>query len=403
MATPNVGTQDLNYELVTTPESFTHAAQALAGGRGPFAIDTERASAYRYDDRAFLVQIYRRGAGTFLFAPEGLRAELEDSLAPVVGGQQWIVHAAGEDLPSLGWLGLYPGSLFDTELAGRLAGFERPNLAAMVEEFCGVTLEKGHGREDWSTTPLPDDWLDYAALDVIYLPSLAESQAEMLDAQGKLGWLEQECEAIVEKHADDREPPTRHWRDTKGLGKLRSPKALNTARALWTKREEQARDTDTAPGALLSNKALVELAYSAPRSRRDALRTRGVRRAFDPWPAIVEAREASPATYPAVTQTYGFVPGKSLWQREYPESYEVLQQIREDIAERADELSVPTADLLAPALLREMVWKTTTVSGAWTTHRVATALSRAGARPWQVEQTAPIIAGHVGAGPERGN
>lgn len=395
MATPHAGVQDLSYELVTTTEGFKRAAQALADGRGPFAIDTERASAYRYDDRAFLVQIYRRGAGTFLFAPEGLRPELEHILAPVVGGKQWIVHAAGEDLPSLGWLGLYPGTLFDTELAGRLAGFERPNLAAMVEEFCDVALEKGHGREDWSTTPLPDDWLDYAALDVIYLPLVAEAQAEMLDAQGKLGWLEQECDAIVEKHADDREPPTRHWRDTKWLGKLRSPKALNTARALWMKREEHARDTDTAPGALLSNKALVELAHSAPRSRREALRTRGVRRAFDPWPAIVEAREASPATYPAPKRDQGLLPGKSLWQREYPESYAVLQQIRADVAARADELSVPTADLLAPVVLREIVWKATTVSGAWTAHRVATALSQSGARPWQVEQTAPIIAAHV--------
>ena len=190
------------YTLATTPAGYRRAAETLAAGRGPFAIDTERASAYRYDDRAFVVQIYRRDAGTFLLAPEGHREEFESILAPVVGGGDWIVHAAPEDLPSLSELGLYPGTLFDTALAGRIAGFDKPNLAAMVEEFCGVTLEKGHGREDWSEVPLPDEWLDYAAEDVIYLNDLAEAQAELLADTDKLAIADEEFAFIVAEYAE---------------------------------------------------------------------------------------------------------------------------------------------------------------------------------------------------------
>ena len=70
--------------VLSTPDEFTCAAAQLAAGTGPFAIDTERASGYRYDDRAFLVQIRRKGAGTMLFAPEGYREELTTALVPVL-------------------------------------------------------------------------------------------------------------------------------------------------------------------------------------------------------------------------------------------------------------------------------------------------------------------------------
>src|SRR5690606_1810952 len=166
------------------------------------AIDTERASGFRYDDRAFLIQIRRRGAGTLLFEPKSHRPELSRSLGPVLNGQEWIIHAAATDLPSLAWLDLRPGTLFDTELAGRLAGFELVNLAAMVEQIFDLHLLKGHGAEDWSKRPLPEEWLNYAALDVEMLLELADVMAEILDNQGKLGWAEQEFEHIRTQFAD---------------------------------------------------------------------------------------------------------------------------------------------------------------------------------------------------------
>ena len=126
-------------EVLRTAAEFKAAASALAAGEGPFAIDTERASSYRYDDRAFLVQVRRKGAGTFLFAPEGKREQLTAALAPVLNDSAWVVHAAPSDLPCLAWLGLYPGTLFDTELAARMAGFEHANLGSMVAEPVSYT------------------------------------------------------------------------------------------------------------------------------------------------------------------------------------------------------------------------------------------------------------------------
>ena len=219
------------YELVDTPEGYRRAADALAEGRGPFAVDTERASAYRYDDRAFLVQIYRPGAGTFLIAPEGHRDDVAAILGPVVNGEDWIIHAAAEDLASLALLGLHPGALFDTELAARFAGFDRPNLAAMVEHYTGVHLEKGHGKEDWSLTPLPEDWLDYAALDVAYLHDLAESLAEELDHTGVLAFAAAEFDHLVQTRSLT-PPPRRTWRDMKGISAVRSPRGLQIALSL---------------------------------------------------------------------------------------------------------------------------------------------------------------------------
>lgn len=175
--------------LLSTPGEFTAAADLLASGTGPFAIDTERASGFRYDDRAFLIQIRRRGSGTLLFDPEQFRPELTQALKPVLNGQEWIIHAASTDLPSLAWLDLHPGLLFDTELAGRLAGFDHVNLAAMVEQIFDLHLLKGHGSEDWSKRPLPESWLNYAALDVEMLLELADVMAEILDQQGKLPGL----------------------------------------------------------------------------------------------------------------------------------------------------------------------------------------------------------------------
>ena len=182
--------------VLSTPADFSAAATALAAGQGPVAIDTERASGFRYDDRAFLVQIRRRDVGTLLLDPEGVRPAFTQAFAPVLNGLDWIIHAAPSDLPSLAWLGLYPGTLFDTELAGRLAGFDHVNLAAMTEMLLDVHLAKGHGAEDWSQRPLPADWLAYAALDVELLLELGDTMAEVLDAQGKLDWATQEFDHI---------------------------------------------------------------------------------------------------------------------------------------------------------------------------------------------------------------
>ena len=105
--------------VLSTAEEFADAADALAAGEGPIAVDTERASGYRYSLRAYLIQIKRRGAGSFLLDP----IADPDALAPVIEalrGPEWVLHAADQDLPCLRELGFVCVELYDTELAGRL-------------------------------------------------------------------------------------------------------------------------------------------------------------------------------------------------------------------------------------------------------------------------------------------
>ncbi|BCO36754.1 hypothetical protein MHEC_31870 [Mycobacterium heckeshornense] len=186
-------------ELSATVGEIAAAAELLAGGHGPFAVDAERASGFRYSNRAYLIQIRRAGAGTVLIDPVSHGSDPAAVLRPVaevLAGDEWILHAADQDLPCLAEVGMRPPALYDTELAGRLAGFERVNLAAMVQRLLGLSLAKGHGAADWSKRPLPAAWLNYAALDVEVLIELRAAIASVLAEQGKTRWATEEFEYL---------------------------------------------------------------------------------------------------------------------------------------------------------------------------------------------------------------
>src|SRR5688500_1644459 len=168
-------------DVVDTDEGLLEACAALAAATGPVAIDAERASGYRYSNRAYLIQVRREGAGTALIDPISLSslAPLQDALADA----EWILHAATQDLPCLAEVGLRPEALFDTELAGRLLNYPRVGLATLVETLIGARMKKEHSAVDWSTRPLPEPWLEYAALDVEVLVELRDVlEAELIEA-----------------------------------------------------------------------------------------------------------------------------------------------------------------------------------------------------------------------------
>lgn len=388
-------------KVLLSPREFHAAADRLAAGTGPFAIDTERASAYRYDDRAFLVQIRREGAGTFLFAPEHRRAELRAALAPVLNGQAWVVHAAPSDLPCLAWLGLYPGTLFDTELAARFAGFAHPNLAAMVLELFDVELEKGYGDSDWSETPIPRTWRNYAALDVELLNELAVTLRDILAEEEKLDWAYEEFEKIVDDHARITGPEPRSWRDLKGVSSLRSGEQLAVARELWQRRESIARTQDIAPNRVLPHRVLVDIARRVPRSPRDINQIKGFPRrrggATLRWFDAVETALASPRQqWPNVLRSPRPVPSKSVFSREFPELWQLYTEIRSDFEDLGDELGMSYELILKPSLLRMAVWAACGpeggVAGEITDATdIPDFLRSQGAREWQVELASPLL------------
>jgi len=198
--------------VTETVRGLTEASEAIAGGTGPVAIDAERASGYRYSSRAYLIQLRREGSGTWLVDPIAF-----DSLAPLIealAGTEWILHAATQDLPCLADVGLRPGSLFDTELAGRLLGYPRVGLATEVETVLGQRMKKEHSAVDWSRRPLPEPWLEYAALDVEVLIELRAALADQLVATGKDEWARQEFQNLLSFEAS---PRVDAWRRTSGM------------------------------------------------------------------------------------------------------------------------------------------------------------------------------------------
>ena len=367
--------------MVRTASGLRAVASAVAAGHGPVAVDAERASGFRYSARAYLVQLRRAGAGTALIDPIPLRNQF-GPLAEALDGPEWVLHAASQDLPCLAELGLRPARLFDTELAGRLVGLPRVGLGPMVEQLLGLRLEKGHGAADWSTRPLPEDWLVYAALDVEVLNELRDVLDAMLTEQGKRDWAAQEFEAV--RTAPAPPPRTDPWRRTSGIHRVRRPRQLAAIRELWRARDELAAQRDIAPGRVLPDSAIVEAAVAAPTSAAElaklpVFRGRAQRRLANYWWSALRRAAALPnSDLPPSALPSDGPPPVSRWADRDPDAAARLAAARAALAELSDRYQVPVENMLQPDLLRRLCWQPP--AGP-----VAEALRAGRAREWQVE------------------
>ncbi|OZM71169.1 ribonuclease D [Amycolatopsis antarctica] len=373
--------------VVAEVAALEKACAALAAGTGAIAVDTERASGYRYWPKAYLVQLRREGAGTVLVDPIPLEGELAP-LAEVLNGTEWVLHAASQDLPCLTELGLRPPSVFDTELAGRLAGYDRVALGTLVERLLGYQLEKGHSAADWSKRPLPVDWLNYAALDVELLLPLRESLEAELHAQGKLEWARQEFEAV--RTAPPPPPRAEPWRRTSGIHKIRQPRGLAAVRELWQARDEMARKRDRAPSRVLPDSAIVSAVLADPTTNAElqALPVFGgriQRRYAGMWLRHLQTARGLPKDeLPSAAQPSDGPPPANRWADKDPDAAARLSAARAGLAAVAEQHGLPVENLLLPDLLRRTCWRPPEDRGA---HGVAEALRAGGARPWQVDLT----------------
>ena len=378
--------------LVVTPAALADAAARLADGTGPVAVDAERASGFRYGHRAFLVQLRREGAGTVLIDPVACPdlTGIDEALA----GTEAVLHAAGQDLPCLADLGYRPRQLFDTELAGRLLGYPRVGLGTLVEEVLGLALEKTHSAADWSTRPLPTEWLRYAALDVEVLVELRDELAAQLDEQDKTIWAEQEFAAILA--AAPAPPRPDPWRRTSGIHRVRSRRSLAIVRELWQARDMVARRRDISPTRILPDAAIVEAARSAPGtleelSKLTGFTGRGARRYGAEWlRAIRRAKSLPDDQLPDSSAPPGDGPPPAhRWSERDPAAAKRLAAVRAAVAALADAGHLPTENLLAPDAVRRLSWQP---PESMTADTVAAQLTGYGARPWQIEITARPIA-----------
>ncbi|WP_278264112.1 ribonuclease D [Nocardia sp. AG03] len=385
--------------VLATADEVAAAAAAIAAGTGPLAVDAERASGFRYSARAYLIQLRRAGAGSFLIDPIPITDALTP-LADAINGLEWVLHSADQDLPGLAELGLRPARLFDTELGGRLAGYERVGLAAMVENLLGRSLRKGHGAADWSTRPLPDEWLNYAALDVELLLELRDTVAADLTTQGKIDWAAEEFEHV--RTLDPPTPKADRWRRTSGIHTLRRTRQLAIVRELWTTRDGLARARDVAPARILPDSAIVAAATSEPRTIAQ-LRNLPVfggprqRRYSRDWLAAVErARTLPDKELPPLTLPFDGPPPVNRWERRDPAAAARLNTARSAMGKLSTEYAIPVENLLSPDLVRRLCWDAlpdykNPGTPDELSARIESFLHTGGARPWQRTLTVPTL------------
>ncbi len=375
--------------MTATDEDLAQVVAAFAAGSGPVAVDAERASGYRYGQRAYLVQLRREGAGSVLIDP--VACPDLSTLGEAIADAEWVLHAATQDLPCLRDIGMVPASLFDTELAGRLAGFARVGLGAMVENVLGYALEKGHSAVDWSTRPLPEPWLRYAALDVELLVDLRDALEEELDRQGKLDWARQEFAAIA---AAPPAPPRKDpWRRTSGMHKVRRRRQMAVVRELWTARDRVAQKRDVSPGKVLGDAAIVEAALNVPTNTHALAALPGFghrmgRRQLEQWQAAVDRARALPESeLPQPGQPLNGPPPPRAWADKDPAAAARLSAARAAVTALAEELHLPQENLITPDTVRRVCWEPPEPTSA----AVSEALAGYGARPWQVELVTPLL------------
>lgn len=375
--------------VVDTAEGLTAAVGRLRGGVGPFGVDAERASGFRYSSRAYLIQVSRRGGGTHLIDPLAFGSLAE--LAEVLSTDEWILHAATQDLACLAEVGLVPTSLFDTELGCRLAGLPRVGLATVVGELLGLHLAKEHSAADWSTRPLPQEWLVYAALDVELLPDLRDAVQSVLDEKGKSEIARQEFDNLLKWRPAPAKPDP--WRRLSQIQTLTTPRQLAIARELWLERDALARELDMGPGRVIPDVAIVAAAKAIPTSKSQlaglkAFTGRLSRKHLERWWSAIQ-RGAETADLPPMRVRAGGLSTPRNWKDRHPEAYARFVASRAAVVTAAEGLGIPVENLISPELVRRLCWEPPVDSSA---DGIAHALADAGARPWQIAETSERIA-----------
>jgi len=376
--------QDVRF--IDDPDDLRIGINALLAGSGPLAVDAERASGFKYSQRAYLIQLHRANAPILLIDPIAISQVDPEALRTIqsnFGSTTWLIHAATQDIPCLAELGLRPERLFDTELAGRLLGLERVGLSSMVESILGFKLAKEHSAADWSSRPLPESWLNYAALDVDVLPELAVELEKQLEEANKLVWAEAEFDHLTRFEPKAQKPEK--WRGTTGANSLKDPRLLSVVRSIWQAREELGQKLDVSPSRLIPDTSIVELAQSKPKTKGELAANkrfagRASRSYLDVWWQALQdgLKDRHP---PELRTKQDGMPNHRIWANKFPEADARLTALKIPMAEIASEVGMPSENVLTPDYMRQVAWNLD-LNGA---EEISRFISGCGARPWQAE------------------
>jgi ribonuclease D len=285
-----------HYQLITRPEQLAPLYAALDRCQ-EIALDTEADNLFRYKTRVCLLQIHVVGEIHLV----DLLADLPlQDLWPRLAAKPLIMHGSDYDLRLLWELCRFePHSLFDTMFAAQLLSIPRFGLAALLGQHFGVQLDKDHQKANWSQRPLDRDMLDYAAMDVYYLPRLRDELKAALTKLGRLDWLEQRCRWQIAAGRDGFAVPDENaWR-VNGSEKLRG-RGLAVLNAIWHWREGWAEKINTPPFKVVGNEMLVRIARAADEGAppEEVMRVNLGRRHDRLFPSLAEAIRRGFATDP---------------------------------------------------------------------------------------------------------
>jgi ribonuclease D len=383
--------------LINTDDGLRAHLDALRSDTGPVAIDTERGSGFTYNQRPYLIQIASATTDVMLIDPLPLSpqvvAELQETLQP----KQWVLHSAGQDLSSLKLIGLTPELIFDTELSARLLGYERVGLGALLEGILGVKLAKEHGHSDWSTRPLPQAWLSYAAGDVEFLIELAQILHTQLREQHRDHWADQEFSWILRAPEPAAKPYP--WRSTKDIHRVTTRRGLALVERIWCHRESIAQELDLAPHRIIKDREISSICSLA--TERSAKKCRGALRRRHWGPNVTreqglrfvdlidEIDQLQEKDLPPrkVEQPVKNSPGS--WARKKPAALQRWKVLRPGLVDCASQWGVAPEILLSPAALKAVAWEPLGLDGPSVDRQFESLM----VRPWQREIVVPLVAG----------
>ena len=378
-----------NFELIDNQESLINCCNNLEKDEQPYAIDAERASGFKYSQRAYLLQISSATSDIYLIDPTSIK-DLTP-LRQLLNNKSWILHAATQDLPCLFELELTPGEIFDTELAARLLSLPHVGLGGLLEDELQITLDKEHSAADWSKRPLPQDWLVYAALDVEFLHQLRKSLTQKLIDNNKLNLAQQEFKALCSWQSPGlRNDP---WRRTSGMHEVRGGQDSAIVRQIWLKRDEIAQQRDIAAGRVLNDAGIVEIAAKKPKTVQElkdlaSIKYRPAKNDAEIWFEQLQiALQLGPDQWPVKQKGAESYPAPKSWLEKRPEAYHRLQFVKAQLHKLSEELLIPVEHLCSPDLVKKWCWDKPTDQ----LETINDWLISQGARDWQAQNLAPVL------------
>jgi ribonuclease D len=357
----------------------------------PLAVDAERASGFRYGQKAYLVQVGIRNKAIYLVDPVAKYSpKLWKAFVEAISSKTWIIHAASQDIPCLTEIGIKPKQILDTELGTRILGLPRVSLGTITEHYLLLKLAKEHSAVDWSERPLRQEWLEYAALDVDVLHELWAAVSKDLQTQDKFSIASEEFAALINQPAK----PVKQdrWRSLTGLHEIKDVRSLTIAKTMWEAREELAINKDIAPGRLVPDLAIVAAVKAMPKSKSElaSLKTfsgRASRTYIDVWWEAFTLGNTTKNVVELRLKATG-IPNHRNWPLKFPDANARLLASKAAIAELSEKKQIPAENILSPDILRSICFEPPSLLD---TNQIAYYLRAKNVREWQIDLLLPLL------------